>query len=129
MCLTHSARSPPPACQTYYAMRDTFAWFYQNTSHKLRLTERVPFELLNMRIEGEPPGTSDVVITLEPGESKLLVVRQEKVCAQPQHALRASVNATSGVRQLMRTPFPQAGASIKWFAKPEASIHEIDTQE
>jgi hypothetical protein len=110
-------------------MRDTFAWFYQNTSHKLRLTERVPFELLNMRIEGEPPGTSDVVITLEPGESKLLVVRQEKVRAQPQHALSASANATSGGCQLMRTPFPQACASIKWFAKPEASIHEVDTQE
>ncbi len=99
--VSHTLRAfPAPRCQTYYAMRDTFAWFYQNTSHKLRLTERVPFELLNMRIDGEPPGTSDVVITLEPGESKLLVVRQEKVCAQPQHALLASVNATSGVRQL-----------------------------
>jgi hypothetical protein len=83
--------------QTYYAMRDTFAWFYQNTSHKLRLTERVPFELSNMLIEGELPGASEVTITLEPGQSRLLVVRQLK-----------------------------AGEPIKWFAKPEAEIEEVD---
>ena len=71
----------PRTRQTSYAMRDTFCWFYENKSHKLRLTERVPFELVNMTLDGEPAGATEATVTLEPGQSKLLVLRQTKARA------------------------------------------------
>ena len=90
------ARHTRKISKSYYAMRDTFCWFYENTSHKLRLTERMPLSLENMVIDGEAAGFTDATITVEPGQTKLFVIRQRK-----------------------------AGLPIKWSAKPEARIEEF----
>ena len=100
MLFPAAARHTCKISKTYYAMRDTFCWFYSNTSHKLRLTERVPLSLENMVIDGEPDGVNDATIVVEPGQTKLFVIRQRK-----------------------------SGLPIKWFAKPEARIEEFDVCE
>lgn len=94
----------------------------------------MPVELSNVRIEGEPAGTTEVTITLDPGQCRLLLLRQEKVRAHRAHvfgyAQRCHQSELDVVRGLMLAPpsllAPQAGIAIKWFAKPEAKITEID---
>ena len=100
MLFPSAARHTRKIRKTYYAMRDTFCWFYENTSHKLRLTERLPLALENMMIDGEPEGTTVATIVVEPGQTRLLVLRQKK-----------------------------AGLPIKWSSRPEARIEEFDVND
>jgi len=82
--------------KTYYGLSDTFVFFYQNGCHKLALRERLALELENVGVEGEP-GAEEVCVVLQPGETRLLVLRQER-----------------------------AGALLRWYAAPEATIEEVD---
>ena len=97
MLFPTAARHTCKISKSYYAMRDTFCWFYSNTSHKLRLTERMNMSLENVVIDGEADGVTDATIVVEPGQTKLFVIRQRK-----------------------------GGLPIKWFAKPEARVEEFD---
>jgi hypothetical protein len=89
------------------------AWLYRNDARTLRLTEHLPFDLLNMRVveggtvEGDPAHPDMVTVTVDPGQACLLVLQQSRAAGY-RWSLPSSQNAGAGVENGVERKYAEA---------------------
>ena len=114
--------------RSYVDFRDTYIWLYRNASKSLRITETVQFSLNNLMIEGQNPKETKVVVTIAPGETQLVVLKQARCQCRPTF-MRHGMPVRGLLAVSLLAWQVKAGVMVQWSSEPDVELEDIIVQD